>query len=52
MRKSGDRMKKMYNANGGSWAVVSGGPDGIGLTMCHNLAKQGLNICMVAKNKE
>ena len=36
---------------GNSWAVVSGGSDGIGLAMCHNLAAQGFNICIVARNE-
>ena len=34
----------------GCWAVVTGGSDGIGLAMCHNLAAQGFNICIVARN--
>lgn len=52
IRRTGDKMKRVYNANGGSWAVVSGGSDGMGLAMCQNLAKQGFNICMVARNEE
>lgn len=34
-----------------SWAVVTGGSDGIGLEMCKNLARQGFNICIVARNE-
>lgn len=33
-----------------SWAVVTGGSDGIGYEICNNLAKQGFNICMIARN--
>ena len=33
-----------------SWAVITGGSDGIGLAMAHNLAAQGFNICIVARN--
>ena len=47
-----DRMAKLYNKSGGSWALVSGGSDGIGLAMCHNLAKQGFNICIAARNEK
>ena len=35
----------------GSWALVTGGSDGIGLEMCHQLASQGFNIMMVARNE-
>ena len=35
-----------------SWAVVTGGSDGIGLAMCHQLAAQGFNICIVARNEQ
>ena len=45
-----DRMAKLYNQSGGAWAVVSGGSDGIGLEMCHQLAAQGFNVCIVARN--
>ena len=47
-----NRMANLYNKGGDSWAVVSGGSDGIGLAMCHNLAKQGFNICMVSRNQD
>lgn len=36
----------------GSYALVTGGSDGIGLEMCHQLAAQGFNILMVARNEE
>ena len=45
-------MAVTYNKSGGSWAVVTGGSDGIGLAMCNNLALQGFNICIVSRNEE
>ena len=38
--------------SGGSWAVVTGGSDGIGLAICWNLARQGFNICIVSRNEQ
>ena len=35
-----------------SWAVVTGGSDGIGLEMCHQLADQGFNICIMSRSKD
>ena len=32
--------------------MVTGGSDGYGLDICHKLAEQGFNICMVARNEE
>jgi len=32
--------------------VITGASDGIGLAMCYHLAKQGFNICLVARNEE
>jgi hypothetical protein len=34
-----DRMAQLYNKSGGSWAVISGGSDGIGLEMCRYLGR-------------
>lgn len=45
-----NRMAELYNKSGDSWAVVSGGSDGIGFSMCQNLARQGFNICIAARN--
>jgi FlaA1/EpsC-like NDP-sugar epimerase len=39
-------------ANTDSWAVVTGGSDGIGLQYCKDLAKQGFNICIIARNEQ
>ena len=30
--------------------MVTGGSDGIGLELCNQLAAQGFNICMIARN--
>jgi hypothetical protein len=34
-----------------SWAVVTGGSDGIGLGFCEELAALGFNVCMIARNR-
>lgn len=47
------KKTKMFDKYGGqgSWALVTGGSDGIGLAMCDNLANQGFNIIMVSRNQ-
>ena len=35
----------------GTWAMVTGGSDGIGLELCKQLAKDGFNICMVSRTE-
>ncbi|CAD8162821.1 unnamed protein product [Paramecium pentaurelia] len=35
----------------GCWALVTGATDGIGKGFCQQLAQQGVNICIVARNK-
>lgn len=35
-----------------SWAVVTGGSDGIGLEMAKKLAREGFSICLVARNED
>ena len=44
-------FQKIYS-NGDSWAVITGGSDGIGEQFCHDLAAQGFNICIIARNEE
>jgi short-subunit dehydrogenase len=39
------------NHKGKLWALVTGGSDGIGLEMCHQLAAQGFNILMCGRNE-
>ena len=46
-----NRIAQTYNKSGGSWAVVSGGSDGIGLAMCKKLAREGFNICMMSRTE-
>ncbi|GAM26156.1 hypothetical protein SAMD00019534_093310 [Acytostelium subglobosum LB1] len=36
----------------GQWAVVTGATDGIGKAYCHELAKRGMNVCLVSRSKE
>ena len=33
-----------------TWAVVTGGSDGIGLEFCNQFAAQGFNICIISRN--
>jgi NADPH:quinone reductase-like Zn-dependent oxidoreductase len=35
-----------------SWALVTGGSDGVGLEICNQMAAQGFNICIVARNQQ
>ena len=42
----------MVKSSGATWALVTGGSDGIGLGLCKKLAKDGFNICMVSRNEE
>lgn len=43
-------MAKRYGK--GSWAVVTGGSDGIGKEYCYQLAKRDFNIVIIARNEE
>ena len=40
-----------YGTKGKTYAVVTGGTDGIGLDLCDQLAEQGFNICIISRNK-
>ena len=44
--------KKYGSQEGSSWAVVTGGSDGIGLELCNQLGEQGFNICIISRNME
>ena len=50
------RQLNLYDRYGSkqnrSWAVVTGGTDGYGLHICHKLAAQGFNICIVSRNEQ
>jgi len=52
LRGQQDFFVKYAVKGGDSYAVVTGGSDGIGLEICHQLAQQGFNICMVSRNEE
>ena len=49
--KSKKNFTARYNT-GDSWAVVTGGSDGIGEQFCKDLAQQGFNICIIARTEE
>ena len=53
--QSKNRLFELYGSGTRSkatWAAVTGGSDGIGLAMCRNLAAQGFNILIIARNKD
>ena len=50
MLQSRTRLYQKYGG-AGTWAVITGGSDGIGLSMAKNLAAQGFNICIVGRNE-
>lgn len=45
-----DLMKRYGQED--SYAVVTGGSEGIGFEICLQMAEKGFNICMVARNEE
>ena len=47
----GVNIKKKYGTKGGSWAVVTGASDGIGRAMAIDLARRGMNVCVIARTK-
>lgn len=42
--------KNLVSRYGGGWALVTGASDGIGKQYCHELAKEGFNIILVARD--
>ena len=46
--KPTQNLKKKY----GSWAVVTGATDGIGLALANEFAKNGLNVALLSRTKE
>ena len=46
------REKKEGGLYEDSWAVVTGGSDGIGYAYCKKLAKEGYNICMISRDEK
>ena len=46
-------MRQKYGREDGStYAVVTGGSEGLGLELCDQLAAQGFNICMISRNEQ
>ena len=43
-------MQTYGGVKGETWAIVTGGSDGIGLEICNRLAALGFNICMVSRD--
>ena len=41
-----------YGIKGKTYAVVTGGSDGLGLELCDSLAEQGFNICIISRNRD
>ena len=39
-------------SQGDSWAVVTGGSDGIGEQFCKDMAAKGFNICIIARTEQ
>ncbi|CAL1292711.1 unnamed protein product [Larinioides sclopetarius] len=46
------RFKRVDLKKYGSWAVVTGGTDGIGKAYARELARRGLNIIIISRNKD
>ena len=46
-------LKSIYGSPRGdmkSWAVITGGTEGIGKAFCEVLAAKGFNICIISRN--
>lgn len=50
MIKPAAKLRQRYGE--GSWAVVTGASDGIGRGFCEEMAKDGMNVCLVSRTKE
>jgi 17beta-estradiol 17-dehydrogenase / very-long-chain 3-oxoacyl-CoA reductase len=48
MNFSWQKLQDRYGK--GSWAVITGASDGIGKAFCYELAQNGFNIALVARN--
>ena len=49
LRSKPDHLKK-YGGKG-TWALITGATDGIGLEFCKQLARDGFNICLVSRTE-
>ena len=47
-KRTTEHLTERYGKN--SWAVVTGGSDGIGLAICLELARRDFNIVIISKN--
>ena len=43
--------QSLMNSYDDTWAVITGGSDGIGLGFAQELAKSGFNICIISRNE-
>lgn len=50
LNPTGDLLR--YKRDKESWAVVTGGSDGIGFQLCRQLATQGFNICIIGRDSD
>ena len=44
--------RNLFKRYGGGWAVITGATNGIGQAYAFELARQGFNIFIVARNEE
>ena len=51
-RRQQDLVKNYGMRDGSTYAVVTGGSDGLGFELCAQLAEQGFNICLVSRNQD
>ena len=52
LRSGSNVWQKYQDKSKDSFVVVTGGSDGCGLEICNQLADQGANICIIARNEE
>jgi len=45
-------MLDRYGEKDKTYALITGASDGMGYAMCENLARQGYNIIMMARNEK
>lgn len=48
-RSAGNQYNRYAKEGKDSWVVVTGGSDGIGLEICHQMAAQGFNVCIISR---
>jgi 17beta-estradiol 17-dehydrogenase / very-long-chain 3-oxoacyl-CoA reductase len=50
LRREGNHYERYGTKD--SWAVITGGSDGIGLEISLQMAAQGFNVCIVGRNAD